>query len=287
MTAEQHTLLLSARHWMQSALEALSLCPSAHPGGLLADGHRLLDEVDALLRSKVRLVDTEPSQAERELETTRSELEKLGRRLEAVQVALNECGEGYTGESEAVRVRRVCARAAGASLQRRLDELDGALAVVAKALRSPEALVRAAQAIEGKAKYAGSFESASSADRIQRANENSGGSDAAHSGGRLMPGPTVATAGTPELAGGLRCERCNARASHVENFYDRKRAWCAEHVPWSGHGEFCGEACRALSCECLDWTQVGHPASAYWPNPHPSYHHPDCEKYVPPPKEKR
>lgn len=38
----------------------------------------------------------------------------------------------------------------------------------------------------------------------------------------------------------------------------------------------------ADSCECSDWTQVGHPASAYWPDLHPNYHHPDCPKYTPP-----
>jgi NTP pyrophosphatase (non-canonical NTP hydrolase) len=35
--------------------------------------------------------------------------------------------------------------------------------------------------------------------------------------------------------------------------------------------------------ECGDWTHVGHPASAYWPDLHPNYHHPDCSRYTPPP----
>lgn len=150
MNPQQHALLLSARHWMQSALEELFLCPNAHRCVLLADGRQLLDQVDALLRSKVRLEASSPAE--------------------------------------------------NATLRRRLDELDGALAVVAKALLSPEALVRAAQAIEGKA--------------------------------------------------------TSARPTETKR----------EH------------------CECLDWTQVGYPISAYWPDLHPNYHHPDCEKYVPPPR---
>ncbi len=40
---------------------------------------------------------------------------------------------------------------------------------------------------------------------------------------------------------------------------------------------------RTERCECLDWTQVGHPSSAYWPDMHPNYHHPDCQKYTRPP----
>ncbi len=38
----------------------------------------------------------------------------------------------------------------------------------------------------------------------------------------------------------LECETCKAPAVHAEHFYDRVRAWCAPHTPWSGHYQNCG-----------------------------------------------
>lgn len=38
-------------------------------------------------------------------------------------------------------------------------------------------------------------------------------------------------------------------------------------------------------CECQEWTRVGHPFWAYWPDQdsYPGGHHPDCPGYCPPP----
>ena len=45
------------------------------------------------------------------------------------------------------------------------------------------------------------------------------------------------------------CEMCDAPAVHAEHFYERIRAWCASHVPWSGHYEHCDETCERLCTE--------------------------------------
>ncbi|MHA1573147.1 MAG: hypothetical protein ACTSX8_04065 [Alphaproteobacteria bacterium] len=44
------------------------------------------------------------------------------------------------------------------------------------------------------------------------------------------------------------CEdtRCNQRLEHAERYHGRLRFWCRDHVPWSGHYEWCDEPCRAL-----------------------------------------
>lgn len=38
-------------------------------------------------------------------------------------------------------------------------------------------------------------------------------------------------------------------------------------------------------CDCQEWTRVGHPFWAYWPDQesYPGGHHPDCPDYQPPP----
>ena len=38
----------------------------------------------------------------------------------------------------------------------------------------------------------------------------------------------------------------------------------------------------STDCACSNWTMVGHPKSAYWPDDHPKWHHPDCEHYIKP-----
>lgn len=44
----------------------------------------------------------------------------------------------------------------------------------------------------------------------------------------------------------LTCESCGAPADHAEHYYDKVRAWCELHTPWSGHYEFCGKPCQDL-----------------------------------------
>lgn len=54
------------------------------------------------------------------------------------------------------------------------------------------------------------------------------------------------------------CERCGAPAVHGEHFRSRIRVWCAEHTPWSGHFEYCGERCEVLvqGLRVQQWEQV-------------------------------
>lgn len=43
----------------------------------------------------------------------------------------------------------------------------------------------------------------------------------------------------------MKCEveECRSAVAHGEHWYDRKRYWCAEHTPWSGHWEHCDASC--------------------------------------------
>lgn len=87
-------LLVECRQWMQSALEALTLCPSAHTSPSLKTGDELLLRLDEAIRGTVRVVPGTPE------------------------------------------------------LERRLHEVEAALAAVGTAFSSLDAMVRAAQAIE-------------------------------------------------------------------------------------------------------------------------------------------
>lgn len=56
----EHELLLACRGWMQSALEELTMCATAHTASIsLTEGERLLDAMDVVLRGSVRLVTSE------------------------------------------------------------------------------------------------------------------------------------------------------------------------------------------------------------------------------------
>lgn len=119
--------------------------------------------------------------------------------------------------------------------------------------------------------------------RALRALEDSGGPGAAHDSGRLMPDPTVATADPPEPAGSSSpLDACDQRLSRLG-----RPVSAAEHAEIrTALAADRSKPSPKADCECLDWTQVGHPASAYWPDMHPNYHHPDCAKYAPPPPDR-
>ncbi len=216
----------------------------------------------------------------KERDAARSERDTLGRRVEDAQAALNECGAGFTGQPEATRIRDLRARLARhEAVVEALPRCEHRFGCAARSTRSDgyttfcdehggdwpllpwHAAIRALESPE----------------------ETSGGSGAAHDGGRLMPGPTVATADPPKPAGG-----CDHKHRRCENDHDacvdcgavnRAVTGLADWGPAAPAG---ASAAARPDCECLDWTQVGHPASAYWPDLHPNYHHPDCAKYVAP-----
>lgn len=42
------------------------------------------------------------------------------------------------------------------------------------------------------------------------------------------------------------CETCNKNATHGEHWHDKMRWWCDDHVPMSGHYEWCPEQCTEI-----------------------------------------
>lgn len=212
-----------------------------------------------------------------ERDTALSCLDRLGRRVEDVQAALNECGAGFAGQPEATRIRDLRARLARyEAVVQALPRCGHRFGCAARGTRS-DGYTAFCDEHGGFALTPLPWNVA-----LRALEEVSGGSGAAHDGGRLMPGPTVATAGPPESAGG-----CDHKRRRCENDHDvcvdcgsvnRAVSGFADWGPAAPAG---ASAAARPDCECLDWTQVGHPASAYWPDMHPNYHHPDCQNYIP------
>jgi hypothetical protein len=101
--ASRDELLLECRQWMQSALEELTLCPTAHTRPSLRGGDELIEQVDAALRSGLVVVagakfDVTPS--------TRAD-DHGARRLHEVEAALVAVAKAFTSLDALVRAAKV------------------------------------------------------------------------------------------------------------------------------------------------------------------------------------
>lgn len=92
-------LLLECRQWMQSALEELTMCPTAHTRPSLREGDLLIAQVDASLRSGLVVVDgAKPS---------RRPPYDGARRLHEVEAALVAVAKAFTSLDALVRAAKV------------------------------------------------------------------------------------------------------------------------------------------------------------------------------------
>jgi hypothetical protein len=46
---------------------------------------------------------------------------------------------------------------------------------------------------------------------------------------------------------------CRRQVAHAEHYHERVRAFCDEHVPWSGHWERCPDPCDRLTGRVGEW----------------------------------
>ena len=93
--ADRGELLLDCRRWMQSALEALTLCPSAHTCPSLREGDELLKQLDDAIRGGLRSVNDR-----------RFDSEPYDRRLHELEAALFVVGKAFSSLEALVRAAK-------------------------------------------------------------------------------------------------------------------------------------------------------------------------------------